>query len=124
MVKFSKNGSTATTAAVKLARAYTGRKLVAFPTDHPFYSYDDWFIGKTKCNRGVPEEVSDLELITHEELLEIRRIWVLEKHEREDMLPVIYEKSTGERFLDTGTVDDSFPFNSNDLKELIEKPQI
>ncbi len=59
-IKFSKNGSTATTAAVKLARAYTGRKLVAFPTDHPFYSYDDWFIGKTKCNRGVPEEVSDL----------------------------------------------------------------
>ena len=59
-IKFSKNGSTATTAAVKLARAYTGRKLVAFPADHPFYSYDDWFIGKTKCNRGVPDEVSDL----------------------------------------------------------------
>ena len=59
-IKFSKNGSTATTAAVKLARAYTGRKLVAFPSDHPFYSYDDWFIGKTKCNRGVPDEVSDL----------------------------------------------------------------
>ena len=59
-IKFSKNGSTATTAAVKLARAHTGRKLVAFPSDHPFYSYDDWFIGKTKCNRGVPEEISDL----------------------------------------------------------------
>ena len=59
-IKFSKNSSTATTAAVKLARAYTGRKLVAFPSDHPFYSYDDWFIGKTKCNRGVPDEVSDL----------------------------------------------------------------
>lgn len=59
-IKFSKNGSTATTAAVKLARAYTGRKLVAFPVDHPFYSYDDWFIGKTACNKGVPEEISDL----------------------------------------------------------------
>ena len=59
-IKFSKNGSTSTTAAVKLARAYTGRKLVAFPTDHPFYSYDDWFIGKTACNKGVPEEISDL----------------------------------------------------------------
>src|SRR2546422_1511885 len=34
MVKFAKNGSTVTTAAVKLARAYTGRKLVAFPSDH------------------------------------------------------------------------------------------
>ena len=59
-IKFSKNGSTVTTAAVKLARAHTGRKLVAFPKDHPFYSYDDWFIGKTKCNKGVPEEISNL----------------------------------------------------------------
>ena len=61
-IKFSKNGSTLTTAAVKLARAHTGRKLVAFPSDHPFYSYDDWFIGKTVCNKGVPEEISDLTL--------------------------------------------------------------
>ena len=60
MVKFAKNGSIVTTAAVKLARAKTGRKLVAFPSDHPFYSYDDWFIGKTACNLGVPEEISDL----------------------------------------------------------------
>ena len=59
-IKFSKNGSTATTAAVKLARAHTGRKIVAFPADHPFYSYDDWFIGKTACNKGVPEEISNL----------------------------------------------------------------
>lgn len=60
MVKFAKNGSTVTTAAIKLARAYTGRKLVAFPADHPFYSYDDWFIGKTLCNKGVPEEITAL----------------------------------------------------------------
>tara|TARA_B110000046_G_scaffold182716_1_gene217306 strand:+ start:1914 stop:3248 length:1335 start_codon:yes stop_codon:yes gene_type:complete len=59
-IKFSKNGSTGTTAAVKLARAYTGRKMVAFPADHPFYSYDDWFIGETVCNKGVPEEISGL----------------------------------------------------------------
>lgn len=60
MIKFAKNGSIVTTAAVKLARAKTGRKLVAFPGDHPFYSYDDWFIGKTACNLGVPEEISNL----------------------------------------------------------------
>lgn len=59
-VKFAKNGSIVTTAAVKLARAKTGRKLVAFPGDHPFYSYDDWFIGKTACNKGIPEEISNL----------------------------------------------------------------
>lgn len=60
MIKFAKNGSIVTTAAVKLARAFTGRKLVAFPVDHPFYSYDDWFIGSTACNKGVPEEFSSL----------------------------------------------------------------
>lgn len=60
MVKFAKNGSIVTTAAVKLARAKTGRKLVAFPADHPFYSYDDWFIGKTECSLGVPDEIKNL----------------------------------------------------------------
>lgn len=62
MIKFTKNGSTATSAAVKLARAKTGRKYIAFPFDHPFFSYDDWFIGKTPCNKGVPEEYSELSL--------------------------------------------------------------
>lgn len=60
MVKFAKNGSTVTTAAIKLARAHTGRKLVAIPYDHPFYSYDDWFIGQTLCNKGVPNEIIEL----------------------------------------------------------------
>jgi glutamate-1-semialdehyde aminotransferase len=60
MIKFAKNGSTVTTAAVKLARAFTGRDLVAFPHDHPFYSYDDWFIGATICNKGVPDAVRKL----------------------------------------------------------------
>lgn len=59
-IKFSKNGSIVTTAAVKLARAKTGRDLVAFPKDHPFYSYDDWFIGTTPCNKGVPDQISNL----------------------------------------------------------------
>ena len=63
MIKYAKNGSIVTTAAVKLARAYTGRKLIAFPYDHPFYSYDDWFIGKTVCNKGVPEEIANLSVI-------------------------------------------------------------
>ncbi|MFM9945901.1 MAG: glutamate-1-semialdehyde 2,1-aminomutase [Bacteroidia bacterium] len=60
MIKFAKNGSIVTTAAIKLARAFTGRKLVAFPGDHPFYSYDDWFIGKTACKLGVPDSISEL----------------------------------------------------------------
>jgi glutamate-1-semialdehyde 2,1-aminomutase len=57
MVKFAKNGSTVTTAAVKLARAYTGRTRVAIAREHNFFSYDDWFIVTTPCDRGIPERV-------------------------------------------------------------------
>lgn len=60
MIKFAKNGSVVTTAAVKLARAYTGRKLVARPVEHPFYSYDDWFIGSTDVKSGIPSDISNL----------------------------------------------------------------
>jgi glutamate-1-semialdehyde 2,1-aminomutase len=56
MVKFTKNGSTAVSAAVKLSRAYTGREIVARCEQHPFFSYDDWFIGSTPITRGVPKE--------------------------------------------------------------------
>ncbi|MDQ8021287.1 MAG: glutamate-1-semialdehyde 2,1-aminomutase [Moraxellaceae bacterium] len=56
MVKFTKNGSTSVSAAVKLARAYTGRDLVARCVEHPFFSYDDWFIGSTPVTRGIPQE--------------------------------------------------------------------
>ena len=56
MVKFTKNGSTSVSAAVKLARAYTGRELVARCADHPFFSYDDWFIGSTPITRGIPQD--------------------------------------------------------------------
>jgi len=60
MIKFAKNGSVVTTAAVKLARAYTGRKIVARPAEHPFYSYDDWFIGSTDVKSGIPSDISNL----------------------------------------------------------------
>lgn len=56
MVKFTKNGSTSVSAAVKLARAYTGRDLVARCAEHPFFSYDDWFIGSTPLTRGIPAD--------------------------------------------------------------------
>lgn len=65
MVKFAKNGSTATTAAVKLARAFTGRDMVAMCKEHPFFSYDDWFIGTTPANSGIPQAVRDLSLTFH-----------------------------------------------------------
>jgi glutamate-1-semialdehyde 2,1-aminomutase len=56
MVKFAKNGSTVTTAAVKLARAFTGRNRVAICREHNFFSFDDWFIITTPCDKGIPEK--------------------------------------------------------------------
>jgi glutamate-1-semialdehyde 2,1-aminomutase len=60
MVKFAKNGSDVTTAAVKLARAFTGRDLVAVCADQPFLSVDDWFIGQTEMNAGIPKAIRNL----------------------------------------------------------------
>jgi glutamate-1-semialdehyde 2,1-aminomutase len=54
MVKFGLNGSDATTAAVRLARAYTGREVVAVCRDQPFFSTDDWFIVTTPMSAGIP----------------------------------------------------------------------
>jgi glutamate-1-semialdehyde 2,1-aminomutase len=56
MVKFSKNGSNATTSAVKLARAYTGKEIILRCFDQPFFSIDDWFIGDTDISSGVTKE--------------------------------------------------------------------
>ena len=56
MVKFAKHGSNVTTAAVKVARAYTGRRYVCIPRQHPFFSFDDWFIGTTPITRGTLQE--------------------------------------------------------------------
>jgi glutamate-1-semialdehyde 2,1-aminomutase len=60
MVKFAKNGSDCTTAAVKLARAFTGRDMVAVCGDQPFFSVDDWFIGSTPLSAGIPKAIQDL----------------------------------------------------------------
>jgi DNA sulfur modification protein DndC len=55
---------------------------------------------QTQIRRTAPEEMRDITLITPEELSEIRRIWLEEKHEFEDTLPHIYEEVTGEPFQD------------------------
>lgn len=60
MVKFCKDGSDATSGAIRLARAYTGRDKVAICADHPFFSTDDWFIGSTPVDSGVPEAIKAL----------------------------------------------------------------
>jgi glutamate-1-semialdehyde 2,1-aminomutase len=60
MVKFAKNGSDTTTAAIKLARAATGRDLVAICATQPFFSVDDWFIATTHMAAGIPSQYGSL----------------------------------------------------------------
>ncbi len=60
MVKFTKDGSTATTAAVRLARAATGRDMIGLCIDHPFFSYDDWALALSPMNAGIPKDVQSL----------------------------------------------------------------
>jgi glutamate-1-semialdehyde 2,1-aminomutase len=60
MVKFAKNGSDVTTAAVRLARAATGRPLIAICRDQPFFSTDDWFIATTAMPAGIPSATAEL----------------------------------------------------------------
>ncbi len=53
---------------------------------------------QTWIRKNGPNEVNSLELITLDELQEIRRIWVVEKHELEDRLPHIYQETTGDAY--------------------------
>lgn len=57
MVRFVKNGGDATTAAIRLSRAYTERDLVALSGYHGMH---DWSIGSTENNKGIPKAISDL----------------------------------------------------------------
>ena len=70
-VRFGKNGSDATSGALRLARAYTGRERVAVCGYH---GWQDWYIGSTARNRGVPAAVRAL---TH--AFEYNRAETLEK---------------------------------------------
>jgi glutamate-1-semialdehyde-2,1-aminomutase len=59
MVRFGKNGSDATSGAVRVARAYTGRDKIACCGYHGWH---DWYIATTTRNKGIPEEVKKLTL--------------------------------------------------------------
>jgi glutamate-1-semialdehyde 2,1-aminomutase len=57
MVRFGKNGTDVTSAAIRLARAYTGKDEIAVCGYH---GWQDWYIGSTSRNLGVPKSTSDL----------------------------------------------------------------
>ena len=92
MVKFGKNGSNVTTAAVKVARAHTGRRYVCIPRQHPFFSFDDWFIGTTPVQRGVAMEQAAATLVfDYNDLASLKRCF--EEHPGE-IAAVMMEPAT------------------------------
>lgn len=56
-VRFAKNGTDATTASIRIARAYTGKEHVAVCGYH---GWQDWYIGSTTRDLGVPKAVKEL----------------------------------------------------------------
>jgi DNA sulfur modification protein DndC len=69
-------------------------------------------------NKG-PTEVRGIELISLEELQEIRRIWVVDKHELEDSLPRIYRETTGEKYPGR-PLDDNLVLGEMEMRALEE----
>jgi glutamate-1-semialdehyde aminotransferase len=59
MARFGKNGSDATSGAIRASRAITGREKVVCCGYH---GWQDWYIGTTTRDRGVPRAVRDLTL--------------------------------------------------------------
>ncbi|WP_064662625.1 aminotransferase class III-fold pyridoxal phosphate-dependent enzyme [Pseudoalteromonas sp. MQS005] len=74
MVRFGKNGSDATSAAIRLARAYTKREHVAVCGYH---GWQDWYIGSTTRNLGVPECVRALtHTFTYNDLSSLEKLFI------------------------------------------------
>lgn len=74
MVRFGKNGSDATSGAVRVARAFTGRDHVAACGYH---GWQDWYIGATTRSAGVPRATAELtHLFTYNDIDSLRRIFV------------------------------------------------
>jgi DNA sulfur modification protein DndC len=74
---------------------------------------------QTYIREEGPEDVRGIELITPEELREIRRIWVVDKHEVEDLLPCIYEEETGQPYPGE-SLDDDMVLGAAEMSELKE----
>lgn len=82
---------------------------------------EDWLRKVLSVQKHIrengPAEVRDIELITVEELEEIRRIWVAEKHEIEDGLPRVYEEATGQSY-PGGRLDDNLVMGAAEMEIL------
>ncbi|ABA21827.1 Phosphoadenosine phosphosulfate reductase [Trichormus variabilis ATCC 29413] len=91
---------------VQLFERNKNGKTSVEPIPGPYTKYwrESWLKelleAQTKIRRTAPEDMRDITLISLEELSEIRRIWLEEKHEFDDSLPRIYQEVTGEEFKD------------------------
>ena len=56
-VRFGKNGSDVTTAAIRIARAFTSKDLIVVAGYH---SWHDWYIGTSTRDLGVPNKIKNL----------------------------------------------------------------
>jgi DNA sulfur modification protein DndC len=74
---------------------------------------------QTWIRRNGPPDVRAIELVSLDELQEIRRLWVVEKHEMEDSLPRIYTESTEEPYPGL-RLDDNLVLGENELQVLRE----
>ena len=75
---------------------------------------------QVEVRNNAPEDFKDINLITPEELSEIRRIWLEEKHEFDDSLPRIYQEVTGEVFKDIRLGADEKTIGSDEWETLEE----
>jgi DNA sulfur modification protein DndC len=93
------------------------------PGPYTQQSREEWLkrllLAQAHICRNGPPDVRNIQLITVDELQEIRRIWVVDKHELEDTLPRIYQEATGEPYPGRA-LDDNLVLGEAEMKELAE----
>ena len=95
----------------------------AIPGPYTQESREHWLRKLLQAQRWIrengPEHVRDLELISEVELQEIRRIWVMDKHELEDSLPRIYDEALGQPYAGADIVN-HHAFGQDEMRILRE----
>jgi DNA sulfur modification protein DndC len=95
----------------------------AIPGPYTQASRETWLrkllSAQTWIRRNGPKDVRDITLITLDELQEIRRIWVVDKHEMEDSLPRIYKEETGTSYPGK-PLDDNLVLRAEEMSELAD----
>jgi glutamate-1-semialdehyde 2,1-aminomutase/spore coat polysaccharide biosynthesis protein SpsF len=87
MIRFGKNGSDATSAAIKLARAFTGKEKIIVCGYH---GWQDWYIASTEKDAGIPKRMKELVIsLKYNDIDMLKEI--LSKHEKEGIAGLIME---------------------------------